>query len=180
VAYPFAPKKKPMKLNGEAVYRHSHLQAGIGVNVTLDQSGGNPAAEIEGLFAYHLTDRSNITAKVTHTLQSETVGLGLQLINRPNAICKWLVDLWTDNTLEKKGGTFAGEYSVHDNTTLKGKCSLRNMKNQTDLRTSLSIKQKIASNVIAVLSADLNGRALVGTDMGDPHSFGLEVRLGDH
>jgi len=50
---------------------------------------------------------------------------------------------------------------------------------QSELRAGLGVKQKINPHVSATIGADLNFRNLLGDPIGDPHSFGLEVKLTD-
>jgi len=174
ISYPIIAKKTQVKFNVDSVFKSSNLNVGFGAAITTDPTT-NPVVELNGAFGYE-EKNSQFSARVNHTLHTEVVHFGLSFFRILNSLSKWAVDLSSDNTFEKVNVSTGGDYKVDPFTTLKGKLVLRRHKN-TDIRTALSLKQIWAPHVTAVFATDLNTRAFIGDDGGEPHSFGVEIKF---
>jgi len=70
--------------------------------------------------------------------------------------------------------TVAGEYKYASDTTLKGKFTVTPTK---DFRLALALAQNWTTSTTVTIGADLNALTMLGTNKGDPHSFGFEIKL---
>jgi len=70
--------------------------------------------------------------------------------------------------------SLAGEYKYAADTVVKSKIGVNPQK---DLRVGLGLQQNWTSASTVTIAADLNALQLLGTNKGDAHSFGLEIKL---
>jgi len=68
----------------------------------------------------------------------------------------------------------AGEYKYAADTTLKSKFAVTPAK---DFRLALALQQNWTTASTVTIGADLNALTLLGTNKGDAHSFGVEIKL---
>jgi hypothetical protein len=68
----------------------------------------------------------------------------------------------------------SGEYKYAADTVVKSKVGVNSAK---DLRVALALQQNWTSSATVTIGADLNALQLLGTNKGDAHSFGFEVKL---
>lgn len=71
-------------------------------------------------------------------------------------------------------GVVAGDYRYASDTLLKSRLAVNAAK---DLRLALAMTQNWTANSTVTFGADLNALQILGTNKGDPHSFGVEVNL---
>jgi len=67
-----------------------------------------------------------------------------------------------------------GEYKYAADTVLKSKLGVNTAK---DLRVALALQQNWTTSSTVTIGADLNALQLLGTNKGDAHSFGVEIKL---
>jgi len=91
----------------------------------------------------------------------------------------WGFDISTEDNLTKTTFTAGTEYKVDELTTVKGKWKLVKNNDKVDYRLGASLKQKLSPYVTATIGSDLNPRSFLGSIDGEPHSFGLEIKLQD-
>lgn len=72
------------------------------------------------------------------------------------------------------GATVASEYKYAADTTLKSKFAVTPSK---DFRVGLAVTHNWNSAAAVTVGADLNALTLLGTNKGDAHSFGFEIKL---
>jgi len=60
---------------------------------------------------------------------------------------------------------------------VKGKVVFRHSKKETEIRSGLALKQQINRSLWATFGGDINLPRLLGNDVGEPHSFGVEFKF---
>jgi len=174
INYPFSPKQ-PIKLNFETVLHHRRSQAGLGVDINYE---GNIAHVFtEGVLA-HTTRDSQYKGLVRYDVYNGALNLGFSFWQKISERCNWALDLFSENSM-KTTFTAGTEYKVDEASSVKGKWKLVKTADRIDYRIAASIKQKLSPYVTFILSSDLNPRSFIGGADGEPHSFGLEIKLQD-
>jgi len=175
LAYPFAPKK-PIKANVEGVFQVvSNTNVGFGVDVTLE--GEVARIKTDAVVAY-TTKENQFKGLFRYDVYESTVLWGLSYFQKISERTSWALDITTDGNPAKSTFSVGTEHKVDDFTTLKGKWILKQT-DKTDYRFGVALRQKITPFVTATFGADLNPRNFLGSNEGDAHSFGLEIKLQD-
>jgi len=103
--------------------------------------------------------------------------LGIGWIQRISDSVKFAFDFNMDaNQIRDPAATIAGEYKYDSLTTLKSKLLVRKVKS-TDFRLGLAASHKLSSNLSATIGSDLNMSQLLGSNTGNPHTFGFELKF---
>jgi len=180
LTYPFPSGKKdnkPTKINGELVFQIYKFL--VGTNITLDIE---EKVSWKGEGQVNYTNSSyQVTARGSREQKSDQLLWGFSFFKNISPSTKLAIDLETDPAVLKPVASVAGECQLDDATTVKGKWSVKltETSKQAELRAGLGLKQKVSPYFTAVLGADLNFRNLLGDIIGDPHSFGVEIKLSD-
>jgi len=174
IMYPLSGRKSAIKLFVDAGFLLSNIYGGFGTSLTLDSP--KATIDLEGVASY--TDKNfHLTAKGKHNLQSNIFGFGLSFFYRLARRSTLAVEVTSDSTLETFNITAGGQSKCDKYTTLKGKAAFKQSKKDTEIRSSLSLKQRVSPSILAIFGADLNLPLLFGQEIGDPHSFGFELKF---
>jgi len=185
VAYPVPvgvkKEKKPIQFNGEFVlqYPKNLLLASV---VSVDIDSENTFYKGDGVISYS-QDQWQVTARGSHDHKNDTSLWGISFFHKISDVVRWALDFDADQAwLRGPICSVGGEYKLDNNTTLKGKWAVKltEPSKQTEMRLGLSVKQKINSSLTATLGTDLNVRNLLGDNIGDAHSFGVEFKMQDN
>jgi len=174
LGYPLSGKKSTIKFGTAAGFLVSGLYSGIGTVITL--GGSKTLIDLEGVASYNIQNHE-ITARANHTLESKLIKFGLSYYTAVHSGCKIALDASFDSTLEKFNIVAGGKQMWDNYTTVKGNVTFKHYKKDTELRTGLSLKQQISPTLLATIGADLNTRALLGNEGGEPHSFGINFKF---
>jgi len=176
VTYPFTAKK-PIKLNTEAVVHHTQTNCNIGLGVDINLEGKDVPVFTEGVVAHSSKD-TQYKGFVRYGIYDGSLNWGLSFWQKINRQCNWAFDILSENStkITYMAGTV---YKVDDYTSVQGKWKLLKGPDRNDYRFGASLKQKLSPYVMATLGTDLNPRSFFGSLDGEPHSFGLEIKLQD-
>jgi len=169
--------RKPLKINADLVLNVYKFLLGTNIALDLDEK---TSWKGEGIISYSESSYQ-VTARGSHEQKTAQTLWGLSFFHKVSDRTKWALDVEADQAWLKPVASVAGEYQLDATTTVKGKWAVRltDTSKQTELRAGVGIKQKVTPYVTATLGTDLNFRNLLGETIGDPHSFGLEVKLSD-
>jgi len=178
VTYPIPEKKgkQPIKVIGELVLNYPE-NVYLATNVAVDV-GDKPKTKGEGVVAYYTKDWQ-VTARAAHEIQTEKSSWGVSFFHKLSSLVKFTVDFDVDSSASDPRGPIAqvgGEYKYNSDTTLKSKVIVK-QDSEPEYRLALSGKQKISNHFTATFGSDFNLRQLLGTNVGESHSFGLELNL---
>jgi hypothetical protein len=173
ISYPFSIKKQPVKINAEIVGKLQDFNVGAGVTVNLE--GDVARINTEGVLAYDVHD-SQYKTRLGYDIFDGSLLCGLSFFQKFSSKTNWGLDITSEENFSKTSFIVGVEQKLDDFTVLKGKWLLRQTE-KTDWRFGVSLKQKVSPYVTATLGADLNPRAFLGSTDGDPHTFGLEIKI---
>jgi len=151
----------------------------LATNVNVDV-GDKPKTKGEGVVGYYGKDWQ-VTARASHEIQSEKSFWGVSFFHQLSSLVKYSLDFDADSSAFESRGPIAqvgGEYKQSSDTTLKGKLTVKQA-SEPEYRLALSSKQQVSKHFTAIYGADFNIRQLLGTNVGESHSFGLELKLQD-
>jgi len=152
----------------------SSLYAGIATTIGLDSP--RTSVDLEGVVSY--ADKNHqLTARVKHTLQNSIVNLGLSYYFLLNSKWPFAIEVNSDTAFDKLSVNLGAEKKVDQYTTVKGKTVFRHSKKETEIRSGLALKQQICPCLWATFGSDLNLAKFLGNDIGEPHSFGIELKF---
>jgi len=177
--YPFPEKrgtKQPLKINGELVYHYPNNWF-LGANVAVDV-GDKPKTKLDGVVGYYAKDLQ-VTSRFTREIQSGKTFWGVSFFHKLSTLVKFSIDFdWDTSIFEPRGpiAQVGGEYKPNVDTTLKGKLTVKQA-SDPEYRFALSSKQQISKHFLVTSGADFNVRQLLGTSVGESHSFGLELKF---
>jgi len=181
LTYPFPTggKKdnKPLKINGELVFQIYKFLVGTNIAFDIEEK---VSWKGEGQVNYS-NSSYQVTARGSREQKSDQFLWGFSFFKNISPSTKLAIDLETDPAVLRPTASVAGECQLDDATTVKGKWSVKlaETSKQAELRAGLGLKQKVNPHFTAILGADLNFRNLLGDVIGDPHSFGVEIKLSD-
>jgi len=179
LSHPFPDKKSsklPLKLNGELVFQYP-FNFFWATNVSVDV-GEKPKTKGEGVVGYYAKDWQ-VTTRGSREIESEKTYWGVSFFHKLSTLVKYGIDFDADASATDPRGPIAqvgGEYKLNEDTTLKGKLTVKQA-SESDYRLALSSKQQFSKHFLATYGVDLNIRQLFGTYVGDSHSFGLEIKF---
>jgi len=180
LTYPIPSGKKdskPLKINGELVFQIYKLLVGGNISFDIDEK-----VYYKGEAQVNYTNSSyQVTARGTREQKTDQVLWGFSFFKNISPSTKLAVDFETDPGFLRPTSSVAGEIQLDDATTAKGKLTVKltEPSKQAEYRAGLGVKQKISPHFTAILGSDLNLRNLFGDAIGDPHSFGVEIKLSD-
>jgi len=177
VTYPLVPKR-PIKLNTEAVVHLAGYNSNVGVGVDVSLEGEIARINTEGVLSHNTKD-SQFKATARYDVYNSSLLWGFSFFQKVSEHNNWTFDLTSEENSSKNTFTVGSDYKVNDHTSVKGKWKLVKEKDKVDYRFGASIKQKLSPCVTATLGSDLNPRSFIGSNEGDPHTFGLEIKLQD-
>lgn len=180
LTYPFDDAKAPAA-NGSLLVQHNEFFAGTSGTYELPATkDGDAKVSVNGVAGY-TTSKNQLHAFVQNNAKVQVVGFGWfhQLTDA--------VKFALNGSVERKNtrgpeAVFGGEYKVDGSTTLKGKFTVQQGKDSSDVtefRAGVAGAQKVNSNITTTLGADLNVKQLLGGNEGAPHSFGFEVKFSN-
>jgi hypothetical protein len=174
--YPLSSvKKSPVKFITEGSFFIAPFLAGLGTTFTMDTP--KAAIDIEAVVAYE-EKNSQAAFRAKHTLQSSLISFALSYFyKQPDAKTTYAIEGNTDSTFEKFDISLGGDLKCDKYTTLKAKGVLKHSKKDTEIRSALALKQQICPSLLASFGVDLNLPLLLGQDLGEPHSFGVELKF---
>jgi len=176
INYPLSSvKKSPLKLNAEGSFFIAPFLAGFGTAFTMDTP--KTAIDIEAVAAYE-EKHYQAVLRAKHTLQSSLINFALSYFyKQPDAKTSYAFEGSTDSTLEKFDVSVGGDLKCDKYTTLKAKGVFKHSKKDSEIRSGLALKQQICPCLLASFGVDLNLPLLLGLDLGEPHSFGVELKF---
>jgi len=174
--YPLtSSKKSPLKFNAETSFIIAPFLAGLGTAFTMDTP--KTAIDLEGVIAYE-EKNSQAVFRAKHTLQSSLINFALSYFyKQPDSKITCAIEGNFDSTFEKFDFSLGGDHKCDKFTTLKGKGVFKHSKKDTEIRSGLALKQQICPCLSATFGADLNLPLLLGQEIGEPHSFGVEFKF---
>jgi len=139
-----------------------------------------PIARIftEGVYA-HTTKDSQYKAVARYDVYDSSILWGFSFFQKVSDRNLWAFDLTSEENSTKTTFTAGTEYKYDDSTTVKGKWKLVKHNDKVDYRFGASVRQKFSPFVTATVGSDLNPRSFIGSTDGEPHSFGVEIKLQD-
>jgi len=174
--YPFSPKK-PIVFYAEGVVHHnaSNSNAGLGVEVSIE---GETAKILgEGVLA-HSTHDAQYKALLRYDVYDNTLNWGLSFWQKFNEKNAWAFDIVSEEWGSKTTFAAGAEHKIDDGA-VKGKWKVVKTSDKTDYRFGSSIKKKLSPFATAIIGLDLNPRSFLGSAEGEPHTFGIELKLQD-
>jgi len=183
VGYPFGsvgPKKekKPLKINGEVVIQYP-TNVFLASSVAVDLDTENTSLKGDGVVGYS-QDQWQVTARGSHDRKTDATFWGLSFFHKVSDGAKWSLDFDADQAWVRGPiASVGGEYKLDDATTVKGKWAIKltEQSKQSEMRLGLAARQKVSPYFTLTLGTDLNVRSLLGDSIGEPHSFGAEIKL---
>jgi len=177
VAVPVDFGGKPVAVEASAVaaYENVHLGAKVNVNTAHTQGDKETALSFfwnlkagfiqplwQAVSWFHNANKSNLVGASYYQEVTPAVKLGTT----------FSVDRAANNP--SPSANVVGEYKYAADTVLKSKLGVNPSK---DLRVGLALQQNWTTSSTVTIAADLNALQLLGTNKGDAHSFGVEIRL---
>jgi len=175
VTYPFTPKK-PVKISSEAVLHHSGSNSNLGIGVDVSLEGDSAHIFGEGVLS-HSTHDAQYKGHVRYDVYDSTFNWGLSFWQKLSDKTCWAFEILSEEWAAKTTFTAGSEIKVNDSYTAKGKWKVIKTNDRVDYRFGTSLKHKMSPYVTGVIGADLNPRSFLGSVDGDPHSFGIEIKL---
>jgi len=174
--YPFTPKK-PIILYAEAVFHHSATDSSAGVGAEVSLEGETARILGEGVLA-HSTHDAQYKSLVRYDVYDNNLNWTLSYWQKFSEKAAWAFDILSEDWGNKTIFAAGGELKVND-TAAKGKWKVIKTNDRVDYRFGSSIKHKLSPFATAIIGMDLNPRSFLGISEGDPHSFGIELKLQD-
>jgi len=135
------------------------------------------AIDLEAVAAYE-EKNSQATFRAKHTLQSSLISFALSYFyKQPDSNTTYAIEGNSDSTFEKFDFSLGGDLKCDKYTTLKAKGVVKHSKKDSEIRSGLALKQQICPCLLATFGVDLNVPLLFGQDLGEPHSFGVELKF---
>jgi len=177
VTYPFTPKKAT-KVAAELVLHHSsNSNLGAGTEVCLE---GDTAHIYGDAVVSHTVADSQYKGQLRYDVYDNSLNWGISFWQKLNDKTCWAFDILSEDWSAKTTFSTGSEYKCSDSCTLKGKWKVTKNNERVDYRFGASLRHKLSPCVTAIVGADLNPRSFLGNSTdGDPHSFGLELKLQD-
>jgi len=168
---------KPIAVEASAVAAYENVHLGSKVNVNTAHTQGDKetalsffwnlkAGFIQPLWQavswFNNANKSNVVGASYYQEVTPAVKLGTT----------FSVDRLANNP--SPSANVVGEYKYAVDTVLKSRLGVNPSK---DLRVGLALQQNWTTSSTVTIAADLNALQLLGTNKGDAHSFGVEIRL---
>jgi len=147
--------------------------------VAVDLDSENTSLKGDGVVGYS-QDQWQFAARGSHDRKNDITLWGLSFFHKVSEGAKWSLDFDADQAWVRGPiASVGGEYKLDDATTVKGKWAIKltEQSKQSELRVGLSARQKVSQFVTLTVGTDLNVRSLLGDSIGEPHSFGAEIKL---
>jgi len=168
---------KPINVEASAVAAYENVNVGGKVNVATAHVKGDKETATSifwNLKAGFLQPLWQSVAWFNNAKDSNVVGASFYQDVTP------AVKVGTSFTVDRLAANSApaanvtSEYKYAADTVLKSKLGVNSAK---DLRVALALQQNWTTSSTVTIGADLNALQLLGTNKGDAHSFGVEVKL---
>jgi len=180
VGQPNKKDKNPIKLVSEVVLQYpKNLLFGTLVSVGVDSE--NSTFKAEGLVSYTQGD-VQVSARGSHDRKTGDNIFGTSFFHLYSPKLKYSMDFDIDQAnVRGPIAAVAAEYKLDDSTSLKGKYAVKvnPQSKQSEMRIGLAARQKISPYFTTTFGADLNLSNLLGSSIGDAHTFGMELKLQD-
>jgi len=168
---------KPINVEASAVAAYENVNLGGKVNVATAHTKGDKETATSifwNLKAGFLQPLWQTVAWFNNAKDSNVVGASFYQEVTPAVKLgsSFSVDRLVNNA--SPAANVTGEYKYAADTVLKGKLAVTAVK---DLRVALALQQNWTTSSTVTIGADLNALQLLGTNKGDAHSFGVEVKL---
>jgi len=168
---------KPIGVEASAVAAYENVNVGSKVNVATAHTQGDKETALSffwNLKAGYLQPLWQAVAWFNNANKSNVVGASFYQEVTP------AVKLGTSFSVDRlaanpsPAANVTGEYKYASDTVLKSKLGVNAAK---DLRAGLALQQNWTTSSTVTVAADLNALQLLGTNKGDAHSFGVEIKL---
>jgi len=173
--YPLTPKK-PLKVSAETVLHHSGSNSNVGLGVDVCLEGDTVKIFGESVLSHTAPD-AQYKAHLRYDVYDSSLNGGLSFWQRFSEKSSWAFDILSEEWATRTTFTAGSEYKCSDACSFKGKWKVTKNSDKTDYRFGASLKYKVSPHVIATIGSDLNPRSFLGSLDGEPHSFGLELKL---
>jgi hypothetical protein len=168
---------KPVNIEASATANYENVNVGSKVNVATAHTTGDKETALsffwnlkagylqplwQAIGWFNNAPKSNVVGGSFYQEVTPAVKLGAQ----------FAVDRLAANP--SPAASVSGEYKYAVDTVLKSKLGVNAAK---DLRVGLALQQNWTTSSTVTIGADLNALQLLGTNKGDAHSFGVEIKL---
>lgn len=177
VVYPDDRVAKPVAVEASAVTAYENVLVGGKVNYATGFTAKGAAVDAATNYAVKAGFVQSLwqaVASFSQAAGSNVVGATyFQKVTDATTVgTSFSVDRLAANA--SPAASVASEYKYAADTTVKSKFAVTPAK---DFRLGLALQQNWTSASTVTIGADLNALSLLGTNKGDAHSFGFEVKL---